>query len=103
MAEIGVLGRKSRGDSGKKTAKKTSCAPEETGYVACVDWQKIVSLGIVGIAAAALLWSKFRRRKFSLQRDTHCGCSSASDTNPQSTMVFRARRGEKPQIIVKMK
>jgi hypothetical protein len=83
--------------------KKTSCAAEETGYVGSVDWQKIVSLGIIGVAAAALLWGKFRPRKFSLERDTHCGCSTPGQSNPQSSMVFRARRGEKPQIIVKMK
>jgi len=87
----------------KTVAKKSSCAAEETEYVDAVDWQKIVSLGIVGIAAAALLWSKFRPRKFSLERDTHCGCSPVGESNPQSSMVFRARRGEKPRIIVKMK
>ena len=98
-AEVGGQGSKSRADLGKKT----SCAPGETEYVGFVDWQKMVSLGIVGVAAAALLWSKFRPRKFSLERDTHCGCSPASQSNPQSSMVYRARRGEKPQIIVKMK
>jgi hypothetical protein len=95
-----------RGPAGKSRghlAKKSSCAPEETGYVEPVDWQKIVSLGIVGIAAAALLWSKFRPRKFSLERDTHCGCSTPGQSHSQSSMVFRARRGEKPQITVKMK
>jgi len=66
-----------------------------------VDWQKIVSLAIVGVTAAVLLWSKFRPRKFSFQKDTHCGCASPSTTSPQSTMVFRARRGERPQIYIK--
>jgi hypothetical protein len=75
----------------------------EREYLAIVDWQHIVSLGIVGVTVAALVWSKFRPRKFRLERDTHCGCSSASHTAPQSTMVFRARRGERPQITVKMK
>jgi hypothetical protein len=63
----------------------------------------MVSLMIVGVTAAVLLWSKLRPRRFSLQRDTHCGCASPGRTAPQSTMTFRARRGERPQIIVKMK
>jgi hypothetical protein len=83
--------------------KFISCAPPETEYVVFVDWQQIVSLMIVGVTAAVLLWSKFRPRKFSLARDTHCGCSSPGQTAPQSTMIFRARRGERPQITVKMK
>jgi hypothetical protein len=68
-----------------------------------MDWQQMVSLGIVGVTAAVLLRSKLRPRKFSLQRDTHCGCSSANQSAPQSSMVFRARRGERPQITIKMK
>jgi hypothetical protein len=75
----------------------------ETSYVKSVDWQQIVSLAIVGITAAVLLWSKFRPRKFSLQKDTHCGCPSPGQAASQSSMIFRARRGERPQILVKMK
>ena len=83
--------------------KKRSCAAGETGYVGSVDWQQMISLGIVGTAAGLLVRSKVRPRKFSLARDTHCGCSSPSQASPRSTMVFRARRGERPQIVVKMK
>jgi len=68
-----------------------------------MDWQQLVSLGIVAATAGLLLWSKFRVRKFSLQRDTHCGCSAAGPGASQSSVVFRARRGERPQITFKMK
>jgi hypothetical protein len=68
-----------------------------------VNWQQIVSLVIVAAAAGALLWGKFRPRKFSLQRDTHCGCASPGESGPRNSIVFRARRGERPQITVKMK
>jgi hypothetical protein len=68
-----------------------------------VDWQQVVSLGIVGATAGILLWSKLRPRKFDLKRDTHCGCSSPAEAAPKSSMIFRARRGERPEIIVKMK
>jgi hypothetical protein len=67
-----------------------------------VDWQQTVSLIIVAGAAGALLWSRFGRRKFSFQRDTHCGCSTASQST-QNSIVFRARKGEPPQVLVKMK
>jgi len=82
---------------------KDCCTVGEREYLAIVDWQHVISLAIVGSAVVGLAWGKFRPRKFSLERDTHCGCSSPADTAPRSTMVFRARRGERPQIFVKMK
>lgn len=83
--------------------KKTSCAAGESGYVKIVNWQQFVSLGIVGMTALIFLRSRFKPRKFSWERDTHCGCSSPGQFSPQSSMVFRARRGERPQITVKPK
>jgi hypothetical protein len=62
-----------------------------------------MSLVVVGVTAGLFLRSSLKPRKFSLERDTHCGCASASQSTPQSSIVFRARRGERPQIIVKMK
>jgi hypothetical protein len=68
-----------------------------------MDWQAMGSLLIVAATAGLLLWSKFRRRKFSFQRDTHCGCSAIPSSAPQSSIVFRARKGERPEVLVKMK
>ena len=68
-----------------------------------MDWQQLVSLAIVGVTAALLLWSKFRRRKFSFERDTHCGCAAGHRQSPQHSIVFHARKGERPQVLVKMK
>jgi hypothetical protein len=68
-----------------------------------MDWQQIVSLGIVAAAAAALLRARFRRRGFSFERDTHCGCSGAGLPATQSSVVFRARKGGRGQVLVKMK
>jgi hypothetical protein len=67
-----------------------------------VDWQQTVSLIIVAGAAGALLWSRFRRRRFSFERDRHCGCSTVGRST-QSSIVFRARKGEPPLVVVKMK
>ena len=68
-----------------------------------VNWQTIVSLIIVALAATGLLWGRFRRRKFDFHRDTHCGCSSPSDSSTHQSIVFHARKGERPQVIVKKK
>ena len=68
-----------------------------------MDWQQLVSLTIVGMAAGLLLRSRFRPRKFSFERDTHCGCTAGHGPAPQHSIVFHARKGERPQIIVKMK
>lgn len=68
-----------------------------------MDWQQIVALLIVAAAAVLLVGSRVRRRKFQFGRDTHCGCSSPSGTAPQSSIVFHARKGETPRMIVKMK
>ena len=68
-----------------------------------MDWQQMVSLVIVALAAGLLVRSWIRQRKFSFARDTHCGCSAAGDSTPQSSIVFHARKGERPQIVMKMK
>ncbi len=69
-----------------------------------MEWQRVASLAIVALAAALLLWSKFRRRKFDLRRDTHCGCAlPASPGDAQGSIIFRARKGSRPEVVVKMK
>jgi hypothetical protein len=70
-----------------------------------MDWQQFVSLAIVASAAFLLFSRKFRRRKFDFHRDTHCGgCAFANGTAvPQHSVVYRARKGERPQVFVKMK
>jgi hypothetical protein len=66
-----------------------------------MEWQQLVSLMIVAAAAGLLSWSRFHRRKFSFQRDTHCGCSAVSPVHSQSSIVFRKRKGERPEVLVK--
>jgi hypothetical protein len=79
-----------------------SCTNRFWSYVATMDWQQLAALAIVGITTALLLWSRFRPRRFSFERNTHCGCA-ASWQAPQHSIVFRARKGERPRVIVKMK
>ncbi len=67
------------------------------------DWQTVVSLLIVALAATGLLWARFRKRKFNFHRDTHCGCAPPDRTNTPQSIIFHARKGERPQVIVKNK
>jgi len=68
-----------------------------------VNLQTLVALMIVAAAATGLAWGMLRRRKFSFQRDTHCGCSSPSRSGSEGSIVFHARKGERPRVIVKSK
>lgn len=68
-----------------------------------MDWQQLVSLVIVAAAAGMLLAGAMRRRKFSFARDTHCGCAGANATGRQSSIVFHARKGQRPEVVVKMR
>jgi len=66
-----------------------------------MDWQQLVSLLIVATAAGLMAASRWRRRRFQFERDTHCGCASTG--SPRTSVVFHARKGERPEILVKMK
>jgi hypothetical protein len=68
-----------------------------------VDWQQIVSLMIVAVAFAALLWRQRPPRKFDFARDTHCGCSGNGKSTSQNSIVFHARKGGPRQVTIKMK
>jgi hypothetical protein len=68
-----------------------------------MDWQQTVSLVVVASTAVLLVGSKFRRRKFSFERDTHCGCVAVQESSPHSSIVFRARKGQRPEVLVKMR
>jgi hypothetical protein len=79
------------------------CVKRVWGYVAGMDWQQLVSLVVVVAAAVLLVRNKFRRRKFSFERDTHCGCLAVQESSPQSSIVFRARKGARPEVVVRMR
>ena len=68
-----------------------------------MNWQQAVSLAIVALAGGLFLRGQLRRRKFSFERDTHCGCSARGQSGTKSSIVFHARKGERPEVGVKMK
>ena len=67
-----------------------------------MGWQETVALSIVTLTAGAFLWSRLRPRRFNFQQQTHCGCGSPSQSASRPSIIFRARKGERPQVIVKM-
>jgi hypothetical protein len=66
-----------------------------------MDWQQWTALLIVGVTACIFALRLARPRKFTWKRETKCGCSSAGDLNAKQTLRFSARKGARPQIIVK--
>ena len=66
-----------------------------------MDWQQLAALSIVAAAAAGLAGAKLRRRKFGAARAGHCGCSGVSQAAPGGSIIFRARKGERPEVRVK--
>jgi hypothetical protein len=69
-----------------------------------MDWQKIAALAVVtGTAGVFLtrLWP--RRRKFSFERNTHCGCGMACCAGAGNSAVFHERNGERARVIARMK
>jgi hypothetical protein len=68
-----------------------------------MDWQEVVCVIIVAFTAGVFLWRLVRPRKFRFQRDTTCGCSSVHGPAPQHAVIFHARKGERPQVLVKIK
>jgi hypothetical protein len=68
-----------------------------------MDWQQLVSLMVVASAVVLLARSRFHRRIFSFERDTHCGCLAAQESSPQSSIIFHARKGARPEVVVKMR
>ena len=69
-----------------------------------MDWQTTTALAVVAGTAGVFLAKAWpRRRKFSFERDTHCGCGTAGEGGGRNSVVFRARKGERAQVIVRMK
>ncbi len=68
-----------------------------------MDWQQVAALTIVAGAASLLLRGRLRRRGTNFHAVTHCGCPGNSSISPQSSIVFRARKGQRPEVRVKMK
>lgn len=61
-------------------------------------WQTPIALGIVAVTAALFAWRKFRPRRFSLDRDTACGCGGGTSGGRAPGLVVCGRKGERPRV-----
>jgi hypothetical protein len=69
-----------------------------------MDWQQMVSLLVVGTAAAGLAASHLRRRKLGFERGGLCGgCAIKSVPATRSSIVLRARKGQRREVWVKQR
>jgi hypothetical protein len=85
------------------TMKIVYCEVAQRGYVPRMAFQETLALGIVAITATVFLWNCLRPRRFSFVRDTHCGCSTRSPEMVRQSIVFHARKGERPQVMLKLR
>ncbi len=65
-----------------------------------MDWQQAAALGIVALTAACFGVSLFRRKKTG---GCGCGCAASTGTPERSSILLRAKKGERPQVIVKLR
>lgn len=73
------------------------------GYTVAMDWQQIIALSIVAATAGIFVWRRLHPRQSALGCGDHCGCGGEGRPGEKSSIVFRARKGERPQVIVKLK
>jgi len=68
-----------------------------------MDWQQPAALGIVALTVAAFWWRQIRRpRRSKLFFGKQGGCCSQTPDAPvQASILYRARKGERPQVILK--
>jgi hypothetical protein len=63
-----------------------------------MDWQQATALGIVVITAALFVASRFRKRRAG---GCGCGCAAATGRPQRGTILLRAKKGERRQVIVR--
>jgi hypothetical protein len=63
-----------------------------------VSWQEPVALTIVAITALIFLWR--RKARGVGKAKSNCGCGT-SGVNSKQRIIYRARKGERPEVVVK--
>jgi hypothetical protein len=67
-----------------------------------MDWQQIVALTIVMLTAGLFVRARLKRRSTRTVCGSQCGCSGPPPAGPKASVTYRARKGERPQIITRM-
>ncbi len=68
-----------------------------------MGWQDWVALTIVTLTAATFVWVRFRPQKVRWMRRTLCSCVAESHSRSQESIIFRARKGARPEVVVRLK
>ncbi len=66
-------------------------------------WQETAALSIVGLTGVTFVWRAWRARRFRTSEATRCECGSVGGVNSAPSVIYRARKGERPQILVRYK
>jgi len=77
-------------------------APHELASDKRMNWQEIVALVIVGAAAFFLLRPHLRPPTTLRTPANPCGCSAVGAGGSKASIIVRSRKGERPQVILKM-
>ncbi|PAW91528.1 MAG: hypothetical protein B9S33_00640 [Pedosphaera sp. Tous-C6FEB] len=67
-----------------------------------MNWQEIVALGVVGSAAFLLLRPLLRPPAPLRSPANPCGCSAVGAGGNKASIIVRSRKGERPQVILRM-
>jgi hypothetical protein len=65
-----------------------------------MDSQEIIALGIVAATAGIFLWNRLQKRS-RLHGGHACNCSHQGSHTTQPSILYSARKGERPVITVK--
>ncbi len=66
-----------------------------------MDWQQPLALLVVAVTAGLLILRQYRLRKAVFRQTSTCGCAGAAGPRPEGSIVYHARKGERPRLIVK--
>ncbi|MBK9137970.1 MAG: hypothetical protein IPM17_04305 [Verrucomicrobia bacterium] len=68
-----------------------------------MDWQQVIALLIVGGTVGAIVWRGWKRRRGGAAGACPgggCGCGGATSQD-KPRIIYRARKGQRPEIILK--
>ncbi|MGD0538968.1 MAG: hypothetical protein ABSC03_15140 [Verrucomicrobiota bacterium] len=65
-----------------------------------MNWQEPAALAVVAATAVVMVAARWSRRRQRPGRVTHCGCSGPP-AGAGPTIIFHARKGERPVVIYK--
>jgi hypothetical protein len=66
-------------------------------------WQETAALSIVGVTALVFAWRALRSRRFRAMATSPCACGHGTQGSRGVAVIYRARKGERPQIRVRYK